>query len=91
MIRKKTAYRIENWVLPMPLSLVSLFGSGLGTIPQKNLLGDYFITEIEEGWISILKSLGLSFSFYSGLFVRSGGYEAGFSFYRSGRGGVSGQ
>ena len=36
--------------------------------------------------------LGLRFSFYSGLFVRSGGqYEAGFSFYRSGRGGVSGQ
>ena len=36
-------------------------------------------------------TIGLRFSFYSGLFVRSGGYEAGFSFYRSGRGGVSGQ
>ena len=30
--------------------------------------------------------LGLRFSFYSGLYVRSSGqYEAGFSFYRSGR------
>ena len=33
------------------------------------------------------QSLGLRFSFYSGLFVRSGGYEAGSSCYRSGRGG----
>ena len=41
VIRKKTPYRIENWVCNA-LSLVSLFGSGAGTIPQKNILGDYF-------------------------------------------------
>ena len=37
--------------------------------------------------VQMSKKCRPSFSFYSGLFVRSGGqYEAGFSFYRSGKG-----
>ena len=50
VIRKKTPYRIENWVCNA-LSLVFTFWIWAGTIPQKNILGDYFT---EGGWISIL-------------------------------------
>ena len=51
VIRKKTPYRIETWVCNA-LSFVSPFWIWAGTIPQKNILGDYFT---EGGWISILK------------------------------------
>ena len=53
MIRKKTPYRIENWVCNA-LSLVSLFGSGLAPFHKRIYL------------VSILKR-GVGFPFYNHL------------------------
>ena len=51
VIRKKTPYRIETWVCNA-IKFCFTFWIWAGTIPQKNILGDYFT---EGGWISILK------------------------------------
>ena len=42
VIRKKTPYRIENWVCNALIQFGFTFWIWAGTIPQKNILGDYF-------------------------------------------------
>ena len=76
MIRKKTPYRIENWVCNA-LSLVSLFWIWAGTIPQKNLLGDYFI---EGGWFPCYNHLDSGFHSIVDYLLEAVGMRLGFHF-----------
>ena len=43
VIRRKPPYRIENWVCKAGSKFGFTFWIWAGTIPQKNILGDYFI------------------------------------------------